>query len=476
MNRSSRYDGMGCVDLARNKPRWDQRRAGFSLLELIVAMGVFLVVSAASFTLFSRHETLLGQEQGIAGLNIGLRNAISQIQMDAVNGAMGLLPGANITASPVGITIVNSDPTGATSPPACNPGLWTGASPSSYQASCFDQLNIIVADPNAPVLQPLASFDTSLTNTVTCNVAIPGTSTFNSGDQILFITGGLQTPQFTTAKLTANGTVIMGIPSGSAVTLRFLNTQLGGSNSFVSCTPPTATACNDPYAMTTGGSMVNTNGSTVTWVSGSQFPPNTQVGSTQYPSLLAGQSVEINGSLYKVSSVTNSTTLTLTTPAGSQTNVPFFSGSVASSFTSSAWVLRLLPIQYRVSIGTDGVATASATDPQLVRTQAGVTNVVMDQVIGFKVGAATWNSILGTQSGIPYCYSSGTYCDPLTQTISGYGNDFTQVRAVRVSLIGRTVPSSDPTYTYRNPFDNGPYQIRGNSIIVDPRNLTMNNH
>jgi hypothetical protein len=431
-------------------------------------MTVFLVLSAASFTLFSRHEALLSQEQGTAGLNIGLRNALSQIQMDAVNGAMGLLPGANVTASPVGVTIVNSNPNGT---PACNPGEWTTSTPSTYAASCFDQLNIIVADPNAPILHPTASFDTSVTTTITAAIATAGTSTFNQGDQILFISGGLQAPQFTTAKLAANGTV-----AGGLVTLTFSPTQLGGSNSITSCTPPLATACNDPYSMTTGGSMVNTNGLTVTWVSGSQFPPNTTSGSTTYPSLLAGQSVEINGALYKVASVTNSTTLLLTTSAGTQANVPLFSGSVASSFTTSAWVLRLLPIHYWVSIGGDGVATASPTDPQLVRAQGGVTNVVMDQVIGFKVGAATWNSILGTQSGIPYCYYSGTYCDPLSDNISGYGNDFTQVRAVRVSLIGRSTPSTDPTFTYRNPFDNGPYQIRGNSIIVDPRNLTMNNN
>jgi prepilin-type N-terminal cleavage/methylation domain-containing protein len=466
MTRPSRCDGDTCAGLGRGKPRPGKQDAGFSLLELIVAMAVFLTVSAASFTLFSRHETLLSQEQGIAGLNIGLRNAISQIQMDTVNGAMGLLPGANVSASPVGVTIVNSNPIAAVAP--CDP---TPANPV-YTANCFDRLNIIVADPNASILHPVASFDTSLTSTITTTIATAGTSTFNSGDQILIITGGLQAPQFTTVKLTAPGQV-----SGNTVMLNFLPTQLGGTNSITSCIPPSAAACNDPFSMTTGGAMVNTSGPTVTWVSGSQFPPNTTSGSTQYPSLLAGQTVEINGVLYKVASVSSSTSLTLTTsPTNNLTNVPFFSGSVASSFTSAAWVLRLLPIQYWVSVGGDGVATASPTDPQLVRAQAGVTNVVMDQVVGFKVGAATWNSILGTLSNIPYCYNSSTYCDPLTNNISGYGNDFTQVRAVRVSLIGRTTPSTDPAYTYENSFDHGHYQIRGNSIIVDPRNLTMNNN
>ena len=52
-------------------------------------------------------------------------------------------------------------------------------------------------------------------------------------------------------------------------------------------------------------------------------------------------------------------------------------------------------------------------------------------------------------------------------------NEFNLIRSVRVSIIGRTQPN--PTNPYRNPFDSGPYQIRGNSIIVNPRNLTMNN-
>ena len=83
---------------------------GFSLIELIVAMAVFLVIGGASF-LFSRHQTLLSQEQGVAGLNIGLRNALSQLQLDVVNAGYGLILGANVPAWPVGVTIVNSNPT-----------------------------------------------------------------------------------------------------------------------------------------------------------------------------------------------------------------------------------------------------------------------------------------------------------------------------------------------------------------------------
>jgi prepilin-type N-terminal cleavage/methylation domain-containing protein len=48
---------------------------GFSLLELLIAMAVFLVAGAASFTLFSRHQRLYGEQQGLSALNISLRGA-----------------------------------------------------------------------------------------------------------------------------------------------------------------------------------------------------------------------------------------------------------------------------------------------------------------------------------------------------------------------------------------------------------------
>jgi hypothetical protein len=156
----------------------------------------------------------------------------------------------------------------------------------------------------------------------------------------------------------------------------------------------------------------------------------------------------------------------------------------------------------------------------------------MDQVIGFKVGAAWRNSNI-SQSTVSTNYETVTYISgsafpsdgswnnqtiainnsdyivtsvspstnpptltlaagqdagwqanvtlsgPITQTYSydysnsDYNSDYTLVRAVRVTLIGRTTPSTDPSYTYRNPFDLGAYQIRGSSIVVNPRNLTM---
>jgi hypothetical protein len=139
-------------------------------------------------------------------------------------------------------------------------------------------------------------------------------------------------------------------------------------------------------------------------------------------------------------------------PLSMTTNAP--AADLTDSFGPSDWVVRLLPISYWVN-------TNNPADPQLTRTQAGTQTVVMDQVIGLKVGAALWNN--ANTSLFQYNYNTLTYSTP---------NEFNLIRSVRVSLIGRTQP--DPTNPYRNAFDSGPYQIRGNSIIVDPRNLTMN--
>jgi len=444
-------------------PRRKGMAEGFSLLELAVAMAVFLVVSSAAFSLFSRHETLLSQEQGMSGLNIGLRNALSQIQMDVVNAGSGVIQGPNVPAWPVGVTIINSNPAAL---PPCTP---SPVNPT-YSANCFDQLNVVTVDTTTPPIQPINScttgeFDTSTGTALLATVANPPTGTqltatqvaakFVTGDKILFVQGTAPY-MYTTAVLTANGST-----SGSNVKLTFSPT-LG---------PP------PPTGQTAGSNSPGTNVNP---------PPNDPI------------------------------SLTVSAPASELTNL----------YCSTDFVLRMLPITYQVSV-------ANASDPQLTRTQAGTTNVVMDQVIGFKVGAAyrndnlaqctvttnyetvswisgtplpsdhTWDNQTIMINGNYYTVASvapapanpptitlasgqdagwqmnATLNGPISQSYtyhyltSDYNSDFTLVRAVRVTLIGRTTPSTDPTYTYRNPFDWGPYQIRGSSIIVNPRNLTM---
>jgi hypothetical protein len=128
-----------------------------------------------------------------------------------------------------------------------------------------------------------------------------------------------------------------------------------------------------------------------------------------------------------------------------------------TQYCASDWVLRLQPITYSVT-------TANSADPQLMRTQSGTANLVADQVIGFRVGAAIWNDLTLT-TGQTYNYNASTY------GVDGY--DFTLVRSVRVSMIGRATPGEGGVFNYQNGFDGGPYRILPAVVVVNPRNLTM---
>jgi hypothetical protein len=44
-----------------------------------------------------------------------------------------------------------------------------------------------------------------------------------------------------------------------------------------------------------------------------------------------------------------------------------------------------------------------------------------------------------------------------------------------VSLIGRTSPSNADS-EFRNSFDNGRYQVQGIAVVVNPRNMSMNDN
>jgi hypothetical protein len=45
---------------------------------------------------------------------------------------------------------------------------------------------------------------------------------------------------------------------------------------------------------------------------------------------------------------------------------------------------------------------------------------------------------------------------------------------VRVSLIGRTPPGQFTGQNFRNTYDGGQYRIQALSLVINPRNLSMN--
>lgn len=361
---------------------------GFSLIELMISVAVFLVVGGAALSLFKQHAGLFTQQQSVAGINISLRNALSMMQMDVVNAGTGYYTTADISSWPTGIIISNN----VANSNCFNSGTFT------YSATCFDSLSVIAPDQTAFPGHP----DNNAGGCVLTNggsaylTPVGGTSlatlasSFKLGDQVLFMHNGASnnplTPpmQMTTAKLSANAT-----NNGTRVVLTFTATNADGSNA-------AGSTGNDKYGLTTNvdptlGTLTN------------QFCPGTD------------------------------------------------------------WVVKLNPVTYQVD-------ASNPSDPQLTRSQGGNTVVIADQIIGFKIGASLYNDTSATSGS--YNYDASSY-KRSASTNCGYCFDL--VRSVRISLIGRTPPGSiDNSSNYTNSFDGGRYRIQSASIVVNPRNLSMN--
>ena len=331
-------------------------------MELMVAMAVFLVVGGAAVALFRRHVPLFSQQQSQTAVNVAMRNAAAQIQIDLANAGSGYYQGINIPAWPIGLTIVN--PVGV-----------CFTAPSTYGAGCFDTLNIVSADRNTPPSNPtnIGGLTCSLSNANTLYLQPIGATTpaqlaalYNTNDEILLVNGS--GTQMTTVVLTAPGVV-----AGGLVQLTHTPTDALGV---------------DPVDTAPGG-------------------------------LNIANAADV--------------------------------AKLGTQFCVTDWAIKLSAITYSV----DTVTTPA--DPSLTRTQAGQTNVLADQIIGFKVGA--WNTVNST-----YDYVT-----------ANYNSDWSTIQSVRLSMIGRTNPVTGAMAGFTNTFDNGPYKVEGLSIVVNPRNLSMNN-
>lgn len=376
---TNRHEYAVKTSLSAERKAW----AGFTLVELMVAMAVFMVVGGAAVGLIKQHLPLYTSEQNQAALNVGIRNAVAQMQMDVVNAGSGFYPGANMPFFPVGITISNAGTT------SC-----FNATTFAY-SGCFDRLNVITADDTIPPAHPsgnalgTATVDTTST---TLFLTFPGVtptptaanlatwaSTFVAGTELLLIQGGTDfsnsTPRMTTVTLTS----AVGTVSGNAIQVTHTATLAGG----VPAVLP------DPLGIITSGD----------------------------------------------------------------------SDQLTNSFDPAQdYVIRLSAITYGID------ATSDPSNPKLVRVSygsalAGAQNVIAEQIIGFKVGA--WNTFTNS-----YIYDS-----TLPKGLTGYGGDWTSIRAVRIDLTARAAPNS--ASKFRNGLDGGPYQVQKISVVINPRNLSM---
>jgi prepilin-type N-terminal cleavage/methylation domain-containing protein len=411
---------------------------GFTLLELVIAMAVFVAVSGVSFSLFNQQQIASRRLQGQTALNVSLRNAVSQLQMDMVGAGSGYFQSANMPGWPVGVTIVNNMVPGV----ACNNG-------TAYGPACFDQLTIITAanptqypviNATGPAVGSGNCSDTSTGVAYGQAGTLNGTALtlaqtaayFNNGDQLLFVKNVSTLPALiSTAVLTSNATV-----SNGMVKFAFHITNSDGSNQ-LAYDPLDISACDGKYDPGLGCN-------------------NTTLAPPPY-----------NRAIYQ---------------------------TFTNQFCSTDYIIKLAPIIYLVCAGpstnTTNVAWCDQSanspdiqDPKLVRIQyvngAMAKNVVMEQVIGFRVGAALWNGQYSVNDddsvSTAYNYQASTYCvgDPSCATGIAAPWNFSLIRAVRISLIGRTAPSNVDT-EFENAFDQGHYQVQGIALVVNLRNESMN--
>ena len=405
-------------------------KRGFSLTELMIAMAVFVIVAGAAFSLFGQQAGIATQQQTLSGVNIGLRNAVSQLEMDMAGGGGNLLAGVqNATPFYMSVIINNNIPGVAA---ACTPDSTTWAYPIA--SACYDSLTIL--SPNNSLAKPCttgpvgyaqalplalnASADLTSASTVTADDAISTANDaadlacFKNGDELLFIQ------------------------------------------------PATGAACD---------------------VSGIAINYCLNVATLTADSTWGGGGITLQVS---ASGTTSADPLGIIYESGGGT---YFTNALADNFPS--------PGSYVVDLGTGSNAVtytvmvnpSKANDPQLVRCPgtactSSTAQVVTDQVIGFKVGADLWNgkSVTTGTDIANFNYNGSTYCSDamsgvdctITPPAAYDPYDFTLVRAVRVSVIGRTTPQSDKTIhsVFLNGFDSGPYLVQQSSAVVDLRNLS----
>ncbi|PSH02807.1 MAG: hypothetical protein CXZ00_15530 [Acidobacteria bacterium] len=362
--------------------------AGLTLLELMVALCVFLILGSAAVMLVRSHVALYPSQQGQAALNIQLRNSIAQMQIDVMNAGVDYYPGVNAPGAPIGLTIQNQT----------NTNCFNSAT-RIYEASCFDTLTILAFD-SIPPARPTETYDITSVNRMTLVPANATTTTaaqlaaaYKKNSELLLITGSISpdtgTPKFMTVYLSEDAVV-----DGSTVTIAWTPGDI-----------VKATNLPDPSGTYTGYYNKNERYALAT------YPPG------GYPAM-----------------------------------------TTTSTFDTTAVVLKLSPIVYWVK-------TTDPHNPQLVRTEKQQDAVIADSIVGFKVGAMTWGGSQSSAAGDEsptYLYDPNSYKPPY---------DFSLIRSVRISLIGRT--AINPTSNFVNSFDGGHYRVEAVSAVVSPRNLSM---
>jgi prepilin-type N-terminal cleavage/methylation domain-containing protein len=402
---------------------------GFTLIELMVAMLVFLVVAGTAFSVFNEHMKLVTHQENLSAVNLALRNATSELQMDLSGAGQNLL--GTLGNFSTGVVIQNNVPGTAA---ACTP---TGA---DYRypvpSACFDSLTIfgphpgcaatggqeppvlVMQDPNGPQEDVSANVNSYGADPKGPNAADAGC--FKNGDEVLVIEvpiNGQALPCPLSFCISAVTLTADGAFNAATGLVQLQHTLTAGNGGPAGC--PGA-GCTDPQGVI--------------------YNPNANGG---------------------------------------------------TNFVQALWQKFSNNNTYFVDIGgANSAITYSVVknpqnpdDTQLQRCDSNGCAVLADQVVGFKVGAALWNNEQLNQPDIAnYFFDSSQYCSDWFAGANCNGTpptpndpyDFSLIRAVRVSMVGRTPPQEDPTIAkFANGFDGGPYLVQQSSVVVDLRNMSI---
>jgi len=446
---------------------------GFTLIELLIATAIFVVVAGAAFSLFAQHVKLITKQQNLSAVNIGLRNAMSQLEIDLADSGQNLVnnvPSA-VQYFSLGVVIQNSVP-GATGVANCTPNVTTWSYPvqtSTTTSACFDSLAIINPKlctgclntspfyPYVPVLTINDSADNMSSNTAIlasdANAADTVALTtlqanFSAGDELLIL-------------IPNNTTYLGGVPhcaGNTAASLYGFPSQSGFCMTVVTLTGNatingTALSLPSHTVVTSAGLPSGCPGTSCPDPLGLIGDPASPTGLNYAPALSAG-------------------------PYGKGTNAYIINLGTGAN---DVW--------YSVQQNP-----ANADDPQLMRCMgapctSAAGQALTDQVVGFKVGAALWDQGASTDIA-SFFYDAQNYCSGFMLTATSpaaYYNcttasqysanndpyDFTLIRSIRISLIARTTPQQDLTLRgFKNGFDGGPYLVQQSSEVVDLRNMS----
>lgn len=439
----------GATSATEGRDRLQSRKnTGFTLVELMVTMAIFTIVAGIAFSLFGQNVAVATRQQNLSGVNIGMRNAMAQLEVDLAGAGPNVLSTVAQNFS-LGVVIQNNVP-GAAGITACavNNVTWSYPVPSA----CFDSLAILSPKPcggagcpstgYVPVLQ-INDLTDDLSATATINAGDPNINDSLATDATFFTKGD---------------EILVLLPTNTA--------------SKQNCPQNSSATSQSPYCMT-----VVTLTSNASVAGGNIVLKHTLTGTNGLPVSCPG------------ASCTDPLGLIYSSAHGSN-----YAPALMPAFSQGAFIINLgtgaNDIWYSVQTNP-----ANASDPQLMRCLGGpctsaTGQPLTDQVIGFKAGATLWGNNPTNQADLgSYFYNAANYCDGAIELTFGlpptYANcttqpppnndpyDYTLVRSVRISMVARTTPGTDPAAAkMSNGFDGGHYLIQQASIVVDLRGMS----